>query len=125
VPEETAIDIVYALGPDVKNPSAFVTRRVKTLLEDLDKGGHEMDDRGARHSQSLTIYQNGTPMRLEWRSRDFALERLVARGVLDQRSSDYLTKIPEEAALEIVSALGPEVRNPSAFVTKEVRKRLA
>ncbi|CAK0884691.1 unnamed protein product, partial [Prorocentrum cordatum] len=44
-------------------------------------------------------------------------------GVLDTSSAGMLRQVSEEDAREIVSSLGPEVRNPSAFVTKALKLR--
>lgn len=113
--EPIAKDIVASLGPDVRNPSAFVTSRMKEL-----RGG------AVQHVEpmlpKLTVHINGAPSVLEWRSREQVLEQLIVAGVLDQQSADFLTKVPEKAAWDILSALGPDVRNPSAFVTREARR---
>merc|ERR1712032_805813 len=79
-------------------------------------------DRGMHLGQTITVYHNGVPVTVMWQSQAQALQELLLRGVLDQRSADFLAKIPEASAWEILAALGPDVRNPSAFVTREARK---
>jgi len=136
VNEEAAKEIVSALGPEVRNPSAFVTRKVKAALHSdaplrfaeqlgapaggTPRGSHTAA--ATEEPQMLTVYHNGTRLALTWHFQQQALEELVARGVLDQRSADFLAKLPERTARDIVASLGPDVRNPSAFVTKEARK---
>lgn len=165
-PEQEAKDIVSSLGPEVRNPSAFVTRRLKELravAKDVfwepipeqhshgfqgsacpagpaaffgRNGGDNMfgtwqsappmmehsSDRSMHPGQTITVYHNGVPVTVMWQSQAQALQELLSRGVLDQRSADFLAKIPEASAWEILAALGPDVRNPSAFVTREARK---
>mmetsp|Transcript_87853 Transcript_87853/g.137568 ORF Transcript_87853/g.137568 Transcript_87853/m.137568 type:complete len:366 (-) Transcript_87853:52-1149(-) len=112
-----AKDIISSLGPDVRNPSAFVTRRCKELL----KNGGELAYSPVPVSV-VTVFHDGVGHPIEWRSRESALDQLMSRGILDERSADFLTKLSENAAWDIVSRLGPDVRNPSAFVTREAKK---
>merc|ERR1712232_259373 len=106
--EALAKDIVSALGPDVRNPSAFVTRRCKESL----KTGGEIPYIPV---SVVTVFHEGIGHPIEWRSREAALDQMFSLGILDERSADFLTKLSENAAWDIVSRLGPEVRNPSAF----------
>mmetsp|Transcript_109029 Transcript_109029/g.339799 ORF Transcript_109029/g.339799 Transcript_109029/m.339799 type:complete len:150 (-) Transcript_109029:90-539(-) len=132
LPEEAVKDILSSLGPEVRNPSAFVTRKAKAVLQSESParfGESSAYDGGSRgmHSydedpRSVSIYFSGSRTSVAWHSQQQALDELVSRGILDQRSSDFLAKLPERAARDIVASLGPDVRNPSAFVTKEARK---
>jgi len=133
VPEEVARDIVSSLGPEVRNPSAFVTRKVKAALQSeasprLAEQASMANFRGAHEAPAdeepyaVTIYHNGARLAVPWHSQLQALEELVAQKILDQRSADFLAKLPEQTARDIVASIGPDVRNPSAFVTKEARK---
>lgn len=120
-PEHLAKDIVSSLGPDVRNPSAFVTRRCKETS--VGRGGAS-SLAPAPAATSLTVYNvhTGTNIVIDWHTRSSALEQLVSHGILDENSADFLFKIPEDATWDIVSRLGPDVRNPSGFVTREAKK---
>lgn len=126
VPDDIAKEIVSALGPEVRNPSAFVTRKVKAALQ--SEFPFKLTEvclqqpQGSQDSPVVNVYHAGARVPVPWHSKAQAMEALVQRGILDQRSADFLVKIPDRAAREIVASLGPDVRNPSAFVTKEARK---
>lgn len=166
-PEQEAKDIVSSMGPEVRNPFVFVTKRLRELRQAAKEvfweptqdqhshgfsgnacpagpaaffgrnGGGNMfgpwsappmmeppSDQGMHPGQTITVYNNGVPVTVMWQSQAQALQELLERGVLDQRSADFLVKIPEASAWEILAALGPDVRNPSAFVTREARKMM-
>jgi len=71
----------------------------------------------------LRVIHNGVAQELKWISKEQALTCLTEWGVLDTSSAGMLRQVSEEDAREIVSSLGPEVRNPSAFVTKALKLR--
>merc|ERR1719210_268762 len=50
---------------------------------------------------------------------------LLQKGILDERSVDFLKKAPSSLAAKVLLSLGPEVRNPSAFVTRKLTPILA
>jgi len=105
-------------------------------VEDGGKGGKSKDEAGktrpalgegkspARLSPViLRVIHNGVAQELKWISKEQALTCLTEWGVLDTSSAGMLRQVSEEDAREIVSSLGPEVRNPSAFVTKALKLR--
>jgi hypothetical protein len=118
IPESMAKEIVSSLGPEVRNPSAFVTKRARELLQGEAPASAQPPRPPAI---SVTVYHNGVPVKIPWHSQTQALDTLVDQGILDQRSADFLQKLPETAAWEILANVGPEVRNPSAFVTREAK----
>merc|ERR1712228_811751 len=117
-PEHVAKDIVKQLGPEVRNPSAFITRSLKKLQlnPNAQQPAHVQawqppaawhPGKGAGKGKGvvayaapvaavyqLTIYSGGVPVIVDWHSRDQALQDLMNQGILDQPSADYLTKIP-------------------------------
>lgn len=150
-PENAARDIIGSLGPDVRNPSALVTNKMKQLAaqgmvstlgmsQDLAsaagvssyhaaKGGlggsQPMLEHNFPHlnAEVLSIYHNGQRLQLEWSGKDQAVAHLVSWGVLDEGSADFLMKASEAEAKEVIANLGPDVRNPSAFVTRKLKGR--
>eukprot|EP00812_Abedinium_dasypus_P009021 NODE_2740_length_884_cov_488.034982.p1 GENE.NODE_2740_length_884_cov_488.034982~~NODE_2740_length_884_cov_488.034982.p1 ORF type:complete len:267 (+),score=77.22 NODE_2740_length_884_cov_488.034982:59-802(+) len=110
--QQLAKETVAALGPDVRNPSAFVTKLLREVT------GRPHGQTLQQPVETLTLHCNGALVSLQWFSAPQALSQLVALGVLDEGSADFLGKVPEHTAKEIVSGLGPDVRNPSAFVTR-------
>lgn len=171
-----AKDIISQLGPDVRNPSAFVTKKLKGLqpqqaatwagvMQAQQTAGHwaasnwqvapsgqapahEGGKFGWQHSgkatckgkggggglgkngvqqpvvpgTQVTVYLGGAPMTVDWHSREQVLQQLMEQGILDKPSTEFLAKISEQGTLEILSNLGPDVRNPSAYATKEAKK---
>merc|ERR1719382_1121802 len=47
---------------------------------------------------------------------------LVKQGVLDKSSADMLMQVPEQRAQDILNRLGPDVRTPSAWVTRQIKE---
>jgi hypothetical protein len=122
-PDKMAKEIVSALGPDVRNPSAFVTRRCAEMSGGGKGGkGHGGGHGGGHGCPTVPVFFQGQSIHIPWPNRDVALRELRSYGVLDDGSADFLGKLSEAAAWDIVSRLGPDVRNPSAFVTKECKK---
>jgi len=119
--EEQTKDIISSLGPEIQNPSAFVTRRVKAL----GMSGAQAWFQDAPAHEVYHVYHEGKVRPLRWISKQQALATLVQWGVLDQSSADFLSKAPDDEAKEIVSMIGPDVRNPSAFVTRRMKDLLA
>lgn len=108
--------IISSLGPDARNPSAVVTKKLK----DLQRRGELRDDGAAPLFDAVDIvvvYVNGAPRGLKWFSHGQAVRTLTDWGLLDADSAKYLLKAPEKQAKEVVSNLGPNARNPSAVVT--------
>lgn len=118
IPLEAAKDILVSIGPEVRNPSAFVTRRITTVMPGAAVGGRPARAQG----EVISFFAGGTETSLVWTSTEQAMQELVIAGILDERSADFLTQLPEETAKGIIRELGPEVRNPSAFVTKLAKK---
>merc|ERR1739838_65129 len=112
-----AKDIIASLGPEIQNPSAFVTRRCKEVSRSEPRRG----DGGHRAAPMVTVFYDGISVQISWPSPEAACQQLVSRGILDDRSADFLLKLPERAAWDIVNRIGPDVRNPSAFVTRECK----
>lgn len=133
LPDAAARDLVAGIGPDVRNPSAYIVRAARQIMgaPPPPPPREHRDFRDAREARDtrdnpsvLPVYHNGARHSLEWSSPAGAAEQLFAWGVLDDRSAGWLAKLNENDAWNIVKALGPDVRNPSAFVTKEARKAL-
>merc|ERR1712224_451034 len=64
----------------------------------------------------------GEALALPWHSKEQAINLLCEWQVLDEGSADFLSKATNQDALNIVSALTPDVRNPSAFVTRKMKE---
>ncbi|CAK0817768.1 unnamed protein product [Prorocentrum cordatum] len=120
-PEVHAKSVIASLGPEVRNPSAFVTRKLKALR--AQDTGMSYDSGGSwRKDDVIMVHFGGSAKPLQWQTRDTALAQLKEWGVLDEVSADFLSKAPEHCAKEIIGSIGPEVRNPSAFVTRKVKE---
>jgi len=72
----------------------------------------------------VEIFANGQYMTIAWTSQEDVLACLVERGVLDQRSAEFVGMLHEEAVYDIVSKIKEDIKNPSAFVTREAKKLL-
>merc|ERR1711871_794135 len=106
-PEEAAKEIVASLGPDVRNPSAFVTRKLKWLQHEGGGKGKGNVQAGVKTGETFTVHFQGSTRPLQWFSTEQALAELVSWGVLDEGSADFLSKAPEHEAKSIVASLGP------------------
>lgn len=115
--EAQAKEILASLGPEARNPSAIVTKKVKDLQQ---CGSLPYDELLANSLDVLCVHCNGFPRDLKWESQSQAVKTLVSWGVLDDSSANFLLKAPEEYAKEIISNLGAGARNPSAVVTKRL-----
>merc|ERR1712032_53288 len=118
-------DTLAGLGPEVRNPSAFVTKTLDRIIRDR---GYGVSGKGAAPaveeagSDPITVYNKGEPIQLEWANREEAINSMVSYGMLDQGSADFLLKVSPHEARECVIGLGPDVRNPSAFVTRALNR---
>jgi len=131
VSNEEAKRIVAALGPNVHNSSAYVTKSVK----EIHRGCSGQQEQVMGKSKPpmvvkvkakvvecpVTVYSNGQELTFDWISKEQAAQTLLAEGILDARSAEYLTMASPQAAWEAVECLTAECRNASAVVTKRLR----
>lgn len=129
VPESEAKRVIQSLGPDVRNTSAIVTRMLKEAQKQQSFSPMVAGDGGAAEVtggqfEVITIYHNGEPMQIEFGSVEETVQSLIDSGILDQSSADFLLKVTWEEAKDCLVGLGPDVRNPSAYVTKTLNRIL-
>merc|ERR1719487_2501473 len=72
--------------------------------------------------ETITIYQHGQPRTLQWVSKEAVVEQLIVWEILDQNSAAFLLKASDGEAKEALTALGPQVRNPSAVLTRKLKE---
>lgn len=109
---ENALSILDLVGDDVRNPSAYVTAEArKALAGGACKGRHEGVSKTAASA-----------------TREFAqqIEQLAKSLDLDESCLDALHNISAQDAVQILERLAVDIstiRNRSAFVFAEVKKR--
>lgn len=111
---EQSLSILEQVSDDVRNPSAYVTAEVRKLLPGAAKGRH---DSGAKAATSA-------PREL----REFVqqIDHLAKQLDLDGSCVDALHNITPQDAVQILERLATDIstiRNRSAFVFAEVKKR--
>uniref|UniRef100_A0A7S4VH80 C3H1-type domain-containing protein n=1 Tax=Alexandrium monilatum TaxID=311494 RepID=A0A7S4VH80_9DINO len=99
LPPEQALSLLSQVDAGVRNPSAFVMSLAHRAL----KGGP-----GPQHWQGPSLPE--------------LVEQNIARLRLDESATRMLHELSPEHAMDILDQIGDDVRNPSAFVTAEVRK---
>jgi hypothetical protein len=97
LPAVEALNILDQIGDEVRNPSAFIM----SMTNRVAKGGN---------SRSSSTNANDR------------VQAGIKRLNLDATASKMLQELPTDTALGILDHCGDDVRNPSAFVTAEVRK---
>lgn len=97
LPAVEALNILDQIGDEVRNPSAFIMSMTNRVV----KGG------------------NSKPSSTNTNDR---IQLGIKRLNLDAGASRMLQELPTDTALGILDQCGDDVRNPSAFVTAEVRK---
>lgn len=108
---EYALSILDLVGDDVRNPSAYVTAEARKALAGGGKGRHEG---GSATAASAT--------------KEFAqqIDQLAKSLDLDESCLDALHNISAQDAVQILERLAVDIstiRNRSAFVFAEVKKR--
>merc|ERR1712176_222553 len=92
-------------GPDVRNPSAFVSSIAHKALQTM---------KGAVHHEPMphepTLTEN--------------VEAAINVLGLDESAAQMVHQIPPELALDIFGKMRDTVRNPSAFVMASARKAM-
>merc|ERR1712054_430882 len=71
---------------------------------------------------TIEVHANGKTIPISWISKEQAVSELVQHGILDDGSADFLMKASDSQVKDIMSSLGPDVRNPSAFVTRRCKE---
>lgn len=107
---EQAMSLLEQVDDTVRNPSAFVMSLAHRW--GLGKGG---GGRGGGGGGKATLPGPSAEERLEEGCRRLSLDQMAMR---------MLRELVPEQALRILDQISEDVRNPSAFVTAEVRKFL-
>lgn len=102
LPPDAALNMLSQVDNGVRNPSAFVM----SLAHRAMKGGGGMQQQWQGPSLSELVEQH------------------IQRLRLDESATRMLHELSPEHAMDIIDQCGDDVRNPSAFVTAEVRKVL-
>lgn len=113
LPTERALDILDQIGDDVRNPSAFVTAEARKLLPGGGGGGGRSKSGGG----------GGAPVPAELARQ---IDHFASQLDLDPTCSDALHQIGPQDAVQILERLASDltsIRNRSAFVIAEVKKR--
>jgi len=104
---DAATELLDSIGPNLKNPSAYITKAVN------DRAHGKGKFRGAPISQKG---ENG-------KGHSSRLQDHIRELQLDDRAADVLTSMPTSQALELIDSMPGNVRNASAYITKAVNDR--
>jgi len=109
LPPNQALNMLAQVDDGVRNPSAFIMSLAHRRLKG---GGGPPGGKGgpAPPPPGPTLPE--------------LVEQGIARIRLDESATRMLHELSPEHALDIIDQIGDDVRNPSAFVTAEVRKVL-
>merc|ERR1740129_1160638 len=125
VSSEVALDIMDQIGDDVRNPSAFVMAEVRKYLSGDRKGGGKGHDRGYEKGG----YDKGrydSPRGSSQHELSQQVAHLAKALDLDGDCLDALLSISMNESVQILERLAntpSHIRNRSAFVIAEVKKR--
>lgn len=101
LPAEQALNMIEQVDKSVRNPSAFIMSMAHRTGK--SKGG-------------------GVPRSAAGFSLEDRIQERCKKLGLDPSASRIIQELPPESAWGILEQIGDDVRNPSAFVTAEVRK---
>lgn len=119
---DRALSILDALNDDVRNPSAYVTAEARKILGRHDGGG---GGKGGKHSEygGGGGGKGGAPSESHVSGQ---IDNLARQLELDSNCADALRGIHPQDAVQILERLAVDIstiRNRSAFVFAEVKKR--